>query len=90
MPSQSHNLARNYTYNVLSRDTFGCSMKAIYSEVGDEKIEILKDPATDDGTKKSAKGLLRGEKVGNDYVLHNQQTLEQVNSGEYRTVFRNN
>lgn len=79
----------SYTYNMLSRDTFGWAMKAIYAEVDGEAVAIYKDPATDDGTKKSAKGLLRVEKEGNDYVLHEQQTLEQFEGGELVPVFRN-
>ena len=79
----------SYTYNMLSRDTFGWAMKAIYAEVGNEKIDIYKDPATDDGTKKSAKGLLRVEKEGNDYVLHEQQSSEEFDRGELKPVFRN-
>lgn len=79
----------SYTYNMLSRDTFGWAMKAIYAEVGDEQVDIYKDPATDDGTKKSARGLLRVEKEGDDYVLHEQQTLEQFSGGELIPVFRN-
>jgi nicotinamide phosphoribosyltransferase len=83
----------SFTYNMLSRDSLGWAMKANYAVVKDEfgidAIEIYKDPATDDGTKKSAKGLLRAEKIGNDYVLHDQQTVEEFNSGEYVAVFRN-
>ncbi|HEX7684338.1 MAG TPA: nicotinate phosphoribosyltransferase [Trinickia sp.] len=79
----------SYTYNMLSRDTFGWAMKAIYAEVGDEQVDIYKDPATDDGTKKSARGLLRVEKEGDDYVLYEQQTLEQFAGGELKPVFRN-
>jgi nicotinamide phosphoribosyltransferase len=78
----------SYTYNMLSRDTFGWAMKAVYAEVGGEQVAIYKDPATDDGTKKSAKGLLRVEKEGSDYVLHEQQTLEQFDGGELVPVFR--
>ncbi|WP_204117518.1 nicotinate phosphoribosyltransferase [Paraburkholderia sp. C35] len=79
----------SYTYNMLSRDTFGWAMKAIYAVVGDERVAIYKDPATDDGTKKSAKGLLRVEKEGNDYVLYEEQTLDQFEGGELIPVFRN-
>lgn len=78
----------SYTYNMLSRDTFGWAMKAIYAEVGDEQVDIYKDPATDDGTKKSARGLLRVEKEGDDYVLYEQQTLEQFSGGDLIPVFR--
>lgn len=49
----------------------------------------LKDPETDNGTKKSAKGLLRVEKEGDDYVLYDQQTWEQEGQGELRKVFVN-
>ena len=78
----------SYTYNMLSRDTFGWAMKAIYAEVGDEPVDIYKDPATDDGTKKSARGLLRVEREGGAYVLYEQQTLEQFDAGELKPVFR--
>ena len=78
----------SYTYNMLSRDTFGWAMKAIYAEVGNEAVDIYKDPATDDGTKKSAKGLLRVEKEGDDFVLYQQQTPEQFNGGALVAVFR--
>ncbi|MCP1175876.1 nicotinate phosphoribosyltransferase [Ralstonia chuxiongensis] len=78
----------SYTYNMLSRDTFGWAMKAIYAEVDDEQVDIYKDPATDDGTKKSARGLLRVEKEGDNYVLYEQQTLDQFSSGEMTPVFR--
>ena len=78
----------SYTYNMLSSDTFGWAMKAIYAEVGNEAVDIYKDPATDDGTKKSAKGLLRVEKEGDDFVLYQQQTPEQFNGGALVAVFR--
>lgn len=79
----------SYTYQVISRDSFGFAMKAIYAEVGDEAVAIFKDPATDDGTKKSAKGLLRVEQVGADFVLHEEQTRSQFDGGALIPVFRN-
>jgi nicotinamide phosphoribosyltransferase len=79
----------SYTYNMLSRDTFGYAFKVSYAEVDGEPVEVYKDPATDDGTKKSAKGLLRVEKEGSDYVLYDQQTREQFEGGELMPVFRN-
>ncbi len=48
----------SYTYQYNTRDTFGFAMKATYVEVDGVGREIFKDPITDDGTKKSAKGLL--------------------------------
>ena len=65
-----------------------------------ETREIFKDPITDDGTKKSAKGLLRvNEIVGAevsagktryhhiDYEMVDQQTWEQEAGGALDVVF---
>lgn len=79
----------SFTYNLLSRDTFGWALKAIYAEVEGDCIDLYKDPATDDGTKKSAKGLLRVEKEGNDFVLYEQQSAEEFDRGALVPVFRN-
>lgn len=79
----------SFTYQLISRDSFGFALKAIYAEVGDESVEIYKDPATDDGTKKSAKGLLRVEKEGDDFVLYEQQTREEFDRGALVPIFRN-
>jgi len=79
----------SYTYQMLSRDSFGWALKAIYAEVGGEVVEIYKDPVTDDGTKKSAKGLLRVEQEGDNFVLYEQQTREEFNRGALVPVFRN-
>ena len=58
----------SYTYQYNTRDTFGFAIKATYGEItypedsvdaGIEEREIFKDPITDDGTKKSKKGLLQ-------------------------------
>ena len=48
----------SFTYQYNTRDTFGFAMKATYVEVDGAGREIFKDPITDDGTKKSATGLL--------------------------------
>ncbi|WP_081601671.1 hypothetical protein [Thiobacillus denitrificans] len=78
----------SYTYQVVSRDTFGFAMKAIYAEVGGESVDIFKDPATDDGTKKSAKGLLRVEYEGTNFVLYEEQTRSEFEGGALVPVFR--
>jgi len=49
----------SYTYQYVTRDTHGFAMKATYIEVKGKGREIFKDPKTDDGVKKSAKGLLQ-------------------------------
>lgn len=78
----------SFTYQMISRDSFGFALKAIYAEVAGEAVEIYKDPATDDGTKKSAKGMLRVEKEGDDYVLYEQQTREEFDRGAHVAIFR--
>jgi nicotinamide phosphoribosyltransferase len=64
-------------------------MKATYVEINGKGQEIFKDPKTDNGTKKSAKGLLRVIKKGSKYVLLDQQGPEGEKGGELRTVFFN-
>jgi len=79
----------SYTYQYNTRDTFGFAMKATYGEVNGEGREIYKDPITDDGTKKSAKGLIQiyKDQDGN-YQLKDQCTWEEEKQGELREVFR--
>jgi nicotinamide phosphoribosyltransferase len=77
----------SYTYQFLSRDSFGFAMKATWGQVAGEPRNIFKDPVTDDGAKKSAKGLLRIERQGDEFQLFDQQTREQEESGALRTVF---
>lgn len=77
----------SYTYQYMTRDTLGMAIKATYGEVDGEARELEKDPITDSGIKKSACGLLRVEKEGDDYVLYDRQTPEQEQQGELRTIF---
>jgi nicotinamide phosphoribosyltransferase len=77
----------SYTYQFLTRDSFGFAMKATWGQVDGEARSIFKDPVTDDGQKKSAKGLLRIERNETGYVLFDEQTQEQEAGGELKTVF---
>ena len=78
----------SFTYQYNTRDTFGMAMKATYGEVHGQPREIFKDPATGDGIKKSARGLVRVEKVDHGYVLYDQQTPEQEQQGELIPYFK--
>jgi nicotinamide phosphoribosyltransferase len=60
-------------------------MKATYGETTKGSREIFKDPKTDSGTKKSAKGLLH---VSEDLVLTDQCTAEQETGGALQVVFK--
>jgi nicotinamide phosphoribosyltransferase len=106
----------SFTYQYNTRDTFGIAMKATYGEVlvpdpdaneADEQQfikecrEIYKDPVTDDGTKKSAKGLIQvneairytpdsyGKLHKNGYVLtmRDQVSWKEEEGGILETIF---
>lgn len=96
----------SYTYEYVTRDTFGFAMKATYGELMVEDVEsseeigqriivkqsrnISKNPKTDDGTKKSACGLLCvTENENNELVLKDQCTWEEEKTGLLQTVFLN-
>lgn len=78
----------SYTYQYNTRDTFGFAMKATYGEVNGKGRAIFKDPITDDGTKRSAKGLMKITKQDGRFVLHDQVGWDQEREGELREVFR--
>ena len=79
----------SYTYNYLTRDSFGFAVKATWGQVNGVGRELFKDPATDSGIKKSAKGLLRVEQTENGFELFDQQSFEQEKMGALQTVFEN-
>lgn len=80
----------SYTYEYVTRDTFGFAMKATYGEVDHEGRDIFKDPKTDDGTKKSAKGLMQVYRDANTgkLAVKDQCTWEEEGKGELKTVFK--
>ena len=77
----------SYSYQYNTRDTFGFAMKATYSEVDDKGVNICKDPATDDGTKKSAKGLLRVDNINGKLVLHDEVT-KKMEGGLLQSIYK--
>ena len=79
----------SFTYQYNTRDTFGFAMKATYVEINGEGREIFKDPITDDGTKKSATGLLRVTTGENGYKLVDRQTWAGEQTGELQIIYNN-
>lgn len=89
----------SFTYQYNTRDTFGFAMKATYVEVDGEGRQIFKDPVTDDGTKKSATGLLKvvktmtpdsyGKLRDNGLALVDRVTWDEEESGELKTIYKN-
>lgn len=77
----------SFTYQHVTRDTFGTAIKATFGIVDGEMRELFKDPVTDNGVKKSARGLLRVEATPQGFVLLDRQTLTDETQGELLTVF---
>lgn len=77
----------SYTYQYKSRDSLGFAMKATWCQVNGEGREIFKDPKTDDGTKKSLKGLICVQSDGDRYIAEDQVTKEQEDKSCLQTVF---
>jgi nicotinamide phosphoribosyltransferase len=83
----------SFTYQYNTRDTFGFAMKATYVAVNGEGREIFKDPITDDGTKKSATGLLRVEELigshGKSIMLKDKVSWEEEDGGLLQVIYEN-
>lgn len=62
-------------------------MKATSGVVDGQRRDIFKDPKTDSGIKKSAKGLLRVERDGNSFKLFDQQSEQEEGQGALEVVF---
>ena len=84
----------SYTYQATTRDTLGWAAKGSWFVVETEEdgqpvrksYDIYKDPATDDGTKKSLKGLIM---VDENLEVHTQCTPEQEATGLLHTIYEN-
>lgn len=77
-----------YTYQLITRDNFGIAVKSTYAQVDGIGIELYKDPKTGDGTKKSARGLLRVEYENGTFVQYERQTVEQEAQGALEVIFK--
>jgi nicotinamide phosphoribosyltransferase len=89
----------SFTYQYNTRDTFGFAMKATYVEVKHpaesgspaytiEGREIFKDPITDDGTKKSATGLLCVEEHDGKIGLYDKVSWNTEDTGLLQTIYQ--
>ena len=85
-----------------TRDTLGFAAKGawfeveepVYGEFIDQNLnvdyvgyDIYKDPITDDGTKKSLKGLVQVVMEGDEYHVNTQCTWEQEDQGVLQTIY---
>ena len=78
----------SFTYQFNTRDTFGFAMKATSVVVDGERREIFKDPITDNGVKKSAKGLMKVDEVNGEFILVDQVTEEEAEGGELKEIYK--
>lgn len=78
----------SFTYQYNTRDTFGFAMKATWGEVDGQGRSIFKEPKTDSGLKRSARGLLRvSRNEAGDLCLNDEQSWAQEREGELKTRF---
>ncbi len=64
----------SYTYQHVTRDTFGFAIKATAGIVNGEEKMIFKCPKTDNGVKKSAKGWISVMKMDGNYFMMDELT----------------
>ena len=79
----------SFSYQFVTRDTFGFAMKATWCKVDGEARDIFKLPKTGNGMKNSAKGrlaVLRG--ADGELELINQATAQQESDSLLRPVWR--
>lgn len=87
----------SFTYQYNSRDSLGFAAKGAYFEVDvstefnkrnnqqtRQPYNIYKDPITDNGTKKSLKGLIR---VNEDFTIKEECTWEEENGGLLQVIY---
>lgn len=74
----------SFTYQYVTRDTYGFAIKATSGIVDGKRLAIFKDPKTDSGLKKSARGLL---KVNADMSLSQDVTEAEEQTGMLKVIF---
>ena len=94
----------SFTYQMNTRDTFGFAAKGAWFEVKEEigqtvdtlqpiykytGFDIFKDPVTDDGTKKSLKGMVAVFENDGDHYVKIQCTQEEEETGLLQVIYEN-
>jgi nicotinamide phosphoribosyltransferase len=78
----------SFTYQMNTRDTLGFAAKGAWFECDGQGYEIYKDPATDDGTKKSLKGMVKVIEEGGEYVAVTGCTKAEEDTGELQVIYQ--
>jgi nicotinamide phosphoribosyltransferase len=79
----------SFSYQYVTRDTYGFAMKATEVEINGVSKPIFKDPVTDGGLKKSAKGRLSVISEGGTLVLMDEADEITEAKSILRPVWRN-
>ena len=80
----------SFTYQYITRDTFGFAVKATATSVDDVFVEIFKDPSTGDKLKKSSKGYMVVEfDDDGEIVMRDQVSEELEKTGLLRVIYEN-
>lgn len=77
----------SYSYQYVTRDTHGSAVKATSVVKNGERVAIFKDPKTDT-KKKSAKGLLKIERVNGELTLFDNVSEAEEQQGLLEVVYR--
>ena len=77
----------SYTYQYRTRDSLGFAMKATWCRVNGKYRPIFKSPKTDNGMKKSLKGLLSVVKENGKYKVYDNVSPEEEYQSCLEIVF---
>lgn len=77
----------SYSMRMVTRDTLGFAAKGAWFEENGVEHDIYKDPISDDGTKKSLKGLIAVFEKDGDHEVGVQCTKEEEESGILQTIY---
>lgn len=72
----------SYSFQMNTRDTFGFALKSTYAIVNGEERELFKNPKTDNGVKKSQKGLVYVTQDKNGDIIY----VDGLNAEEYNKL----
>lgn len=72
----------SFTYQFVTRDTFGSAIKATWAKIDGEGHNLFKNPVTDSGTKRSATGRLavKRDAEGELYLIEQATPADEAES----------
>ena len=68
-------------------EEFWASPESLEPGIRTKSYNIYKDPVTDDGVKRSLKGLLQVKLIDNEYVVNQECSWEQEENSELRIIY---